>query len=456
MHGFYNECAKKIMRRTFGELSPDQNAEFREQKLSKLSSTPESPGIDNSMAETSLADLHATLSNINSQLKRLDKLDTIETKVTDLQKSVTEALQTANNAEKIAKETQQHCVQLQLNYDALEQKHKALEFKINNITEQNLRLECQSRRSNLKIDKVPEVQNEKPEDTLKTFQYLLEKKMAIPNAKNIVIERCHRLPGPKPRTIIAKFNHYGDRELVWRSRDALTANTAYWMREDFPREYETRRSALKPVLAAAKQMDEYKEKVSLRIDKLVLNGKRYGVDQMHELPDGLKPEQLATKTIGDVTVFFGKSSPFSNFHHAEFRIDNTTYSGVEQYFQSEKAKFFSDDLTHHKIMSTTDPYSQWRAGQNTKNFDADQWLKGPALKVMEAGLLAKFGQNGHLLRALLSTNNNLLAESSPRNLFWGTGVGINDAAAADRDRWTGDNKLGFLLMDVRQRLSMQT
>ena len=71
----------------------------------------------------------------------------------------------------------------------------------------------------------------------------------------------------------------------------------------------------------------------------------------------------------------------------------------------------------------------------------------------ESRLLLKFGQNQHLKSFLKNTGMKQLAESSPHNNYWGTGIHMKDAACFDRDKW-GNNILGTLLMEVREELKV--
>ena len=69
-----------------------------------------------------------------------------------------------------------------------------------------------------------------------------------------------------------------------------------------------------------------------------------------------------------------------------------------------------------------------------------------------AANLPKFATNSVLKAFLLSTGASILAEASPVDRVWGTGLDEFDRAARDPAKWPGLNLLGFALMDVRDRL----
>lgn len=59
---------------------------------------------------------------------------------------------------------------------------------------------------------------------------------------------------------------------------------------------------------------------------------------------------------------------------------------------------------------------------------------------MLCGLRAKFTQNENLKKKLLETGDRILREHTGRDKYWGDGG----------KKFTGKNRLGFLLMEVRQ------
>ena len=53
-------------------------------------------------------------------------------------------------------------------------------------------------------------------------------------------------------------------------------------------------------------------------DKMVLDNKEYGVNDLSQLPSEISP-MLACQTSNDTIVgFLGEHGPFSNFHHSAF------------------------------------------------------------------------------------------------------------------------------------------
>lgn len=67
-------------------------------------------------------------------------------------------------------------------------------------------------------------------------------------------------------------------------------------------------------------------------------------------------------------------------------------------------------------------------------------------------MLAKFRSNTNLQKQLMSTENNILAESNPHDHHWGTGFSLQHPDAFQSSRWPGDNLTGKILMEVCEEL----
>ena len=104
-----------------------------------------------------------------------------------------------------------------------------------------LHVPSRSMRDNLLFTNIDETENDK-KDTEEVLNEWLDKYMGI---TNIAFERVHRLqikhtrPGEekKPRTIVAKFTFFKDREKVRKASRRLKG-TKFGMHEQFPKEVE--------------------------------------------------------------------------------------------------------------------------------------------------------------------------------------------------------------------------
>lgn len=149
-------------------------------------------------------------------------------------------------------------------------------------------------------------------------------------------------------------------------------------------------------------------------------------------------------------LFYGSKDILSNFYPTSFIVDDVKFNCVEQYFQYQKAMIFGAHDTAVKILETTSPTVQKSLGRKSiPNFTGDIW-NSKCIDVMQKGLYAKFSQNFELKKFLLDTDDAILVEAAPRDLFWGVGYGKTNEKITDPRMWRGQNRLGFELMKTRK------
>lgn len=108
------------------------------------------------------------------------------------------------------------------------------EEKINKINDRLDYQEDYSRRCNLRFDGIDEKPNESWEVTQEKVQRLLNEKM---NLGQVELERVHRVGprsasrGARPRTVVARFARFADRQLVIKNSSRLK-NTHIYINED--------------------------------------------------------------------------------------------------------------------------------------------------------------------------------------------------------------------------------
>lgn len=141
----------------------------------------------------------------------------------------------------------------------------------------------------------------------------------------------------------------------------------------------------------------------------------------------------------------------SNFHPAWFTLDEMKFSTSEQAFMMFKAAEFGDMETAVAIMKEHNPGKCKRLGRKVKGFDDARW-KYVSMDYMERACYAKFDQNLQLGKYLVETGDKILVEASPWDTYWGIGMGPDDHNRFDESKWRGENKLGIVLMRVREQL----
>jgi N-glycosidase YbiA len=167
----------------------------------------------------------------------------------------------------------------------------------------------------------------------------------------------------------------------------------------------------------------------------------------------------AAKTI----QFFNPTDEYGIFSNYSVRwtwIGKQSYESMEHYYQSQK--FVGVDEKYAEIIRTAKTPHQAKLLGGMKTADGPSWRlainktimehksRGVRIrdnwesvkeKIMLKGLKAKFDQHATYGNLLLSTGDSTIVEASPHDWYWGCG-----------DDGTGKNRLGVLLMEVRDWL----
>ena len=324
----------------------------------------------------------------------------------------------------------------------------------NKLKEKSLKAESYSRRNNLRFEGIPHNPNETPEDCRNKIYSILVNEFKIHDAEaRIVIDRCHRdsrYPNTNPPSILVRFLSYRDRDEIWQKKDHLNRNTRnkLFVNQDFPPEVEKKRAFLRPYLKAAYSTGN---KAVLVGDQIMVNAKKYTVDELDQLPEAMGPDKVALKEDQGTLLFYRSDAYMSNFHKSSLTVNNIKYNCVEQYFTVEKARCFRDVVTIDKIMKSEKPSEMKFLTRNITGFNQSKWDE-IAATTMLTGLRAKFTQNSILKDKLIATKDLELAEASKNDRVWGIGMSVTDPTAFDKKNWQGKNQLGNLLMKVRDEL----
>ena len=143
--------------------------------------------------------------------------------------------------------------------------------------------------------------------------------------------------------------------------------------------------------------------------------------------------------------------PLSQWHPSRFVIDDVEYNCAEQYMMASKARLFGDTAMAERILATNQAHEQKLMGSQVSGFISTVWNEHREVIVYDANW-AKFSQNSGLAKRLLATGQAVLAEANPRDFIWGIGLAEEDPLALNPLAWPGENRLGKVLMRVRDRL----
>ena len=328
---------------------------------------------------------------------------------------------------------------------------KCMKDTIENLKAENMQLkgklntqENNTRRNNLIIKGIPETRYQK------LIEFVQEFVGDLTGRYNVNIEKVHRLgrqtfQNNRPRAILVRFASTTDRDNLWNARRELRGSKFY-IEEDFPPEIQATRRKLLPVMAEARRRNH---RCELLKDKIKIDGRLYGLDNLSSLPKEIKDGSRWSKSQ---VSFFGELCPASNFHPAKFTYDGKNFENSEKALFYIQAITFDDQENASRILKETDPRVIKNLSKSTRNVVRSEW-NDSIKKLITPVLIEKFQQNEDLLEWLRSTGNKQLVEAAgPYDKIWGNGLPLQDRNVDDPQRWTGQNLQGKMLEDVRNVL----
>jgi ribA/ribD-fused uncharacterized protein len=131
---------------------------------------------------------------------------------------------------------------------------------------------------------------------------------------------------------------------------------------------------------------------------------------------------------------------FSNFYRCRIFLDGKHWKTSEHYFQAMK---FEGTSRENEVREAKTPSEAASLGRSRKHPLRKDW-EHVKDAVMRKALVAKFSQHADLRAILLGTGDAVLVEHTTNDSYWGDG---GDGS--------GKNRLGHLLMSVRDELRQQ-
>ena len=290
-------------------------------------------------------------------------------------------------------------------------------------------------------------------DILREDVFIKHLSMSKQEADSVKFVRCHFLskkPGMSRVSLIARFESYQDRTVVWNKRRSVKD---LFISEDFPIEINKRRNKLRPILKEASKHSQYAHCISLKADKLLFNGELLTVDDIHQLPVEINPRTISEVRTAEVLLFGGINSDrheLSNFYQCPIEYKKKQFNCVEQAYQHSKAVHFGDLKSAAAILRSKNPGHQKFLSHRITGFKPDQWNTVKE-DIMKDIVHCKFSQHRDIAEKLCSTGDLHIGEAIMNGHFYGIGMSLRDKSATDRTKWK-QNKLGILLMTERSLL----
>lgn len=164
------------------------------------------------------------------------------------------------------------------------------------------------------------------------------------------------------------------------------------------------------------------------------------------------PPRRALTSPPGVYTFWKLPSRLSNFAPTPYELEGVRFRSSEHGLMYEKAQMFAPGTDFPaRILAAPKGKDAKRLGRSVPGFRDAEWMER-IWEVFLPHLRAKFTQNAQALEELLATEGRLVAEASPLDARWGTGLDAERTARTPPSEWPGQNLLGRMLMVVRREL----
>ena len=130
------------------------------------------------------------------------------------------------------------------------------------------------------------------------------------------IERMGKFNAHRPQPVKVKFVNKNDVSNLFRNRKKLPEGI--FTDREYSKATEKEKRILRPIVKAARKIEEYKGNCRLEGPYLKLNGKRYHRLNVLTLPAKLGPAEITSISDEHSLGFFGELNLFSNFHPCHF------------------------------------------------------------------------------------------------------------------------------------------
>lgn len=153
--------------------------------------------------------------------------------------------------------------------------------------------------------------------------------------------------------------------------------------------------------------------------------------------------------LNNVTTIQGHTNILSNFHDSPIVEDGIPYPSVEHAYQCKRAREQKREDLCEEILNAT--HAGKAKGIAKALAPGDEIYN---LDIMEGLLRNKINSHFAARESLRESGQGIIAHTIP-DLFWGTGLSPEISVRVDPQFWPGKNKLGEILMKLREETFLQ-
>ena len=150
--------------------------------------------------------------------------------------------------------------------------------------------------------------------------------------------------------------------------------------------------------------------------------------------------------------FRGRKNPLSNFFPVEIKYRDNNYNCVEQGYQHTKAEEAGNEVVARAIMKCKIPRIMKEWGDKIP--ESPEWnrRKGPLMREL---ISIKVNACEDARKVLETSGDTILAEAVT-DPYWATGLNIDETQRVHPEEWPGQNIMGQIWMEEREKLLRAT
>ena len=330
--------------------------------------------------EENLQEEDMEIGELTPELKMIDLL--IKCNLKEQLKPINSNINSLLNTAKITEKNALEITTLKKENNYWKQRCQKLELEQKHIKERLDRMENYQLENNLILHGIPETTAwEYPESRYAKIIDHLAPTMNGRNeaeqrdmARNLSIQKTKRIGKfsvDRNRPISISFGKYEDVEYLITYKRYLPQGI--YLDREYCEEVERKRKLLRPIMRCAKKHSDYKKKCRMENDTIVIKGKHYTINNLHQLPAEINGFEATSRKKDGVTCYFGELNPLSNFHPTKISYEGHIYHSSEQLIQHKKAQLFGDEIAEAQILATNTALESKSEARNVRNYDQQIW-----------------------------------------------------------------------------------
>lgn len=351
---------------------------------------------------------------------------------------------TDGNSAYITKEEWRH---FRERVDENHERMAGVEYGLEQYSKKTDSIDQRIRKQNIIIDQLDEWQDE---NTYARINDLLDTTLSENDRKIAIVANAYRFGNRQkrgqPRKILLEMTTSKGKDIVLNQARQISKvgnnGRYFYLNEDAPDGVKRKKSDIYKYI---RYMEDIRgKKVERDGEFLIIEGYRYHLNELNNLPPGDRLMDSRTRFYRGVVAFQSALSPLSNLFGCRIRFNGHQYNCTEQAYQYAKCIHHGLTKLARDIKFQQDPYVI--AGIGNSFLEDDEWSQ-KKVGLMEQLLRHKYDQVPIFRDMLRNTESHYLVENTWSD-FWGSACPFVCNAVWD-GTFRGQNHLGKLLERIR-------